>query len=137
MGAKVLGIEFDADRVAFSKSLGIESLECMKGNDGDQDADLKAALEWSNGEGVDVSIDCSGAASARLTCLKSARSWGRVVFIGEKGRVDFDVSEVIIHKNLTIYGSWVCSIGQMEDLVERLVWWNLHPEVSKHLVIFK
>ncbi|MBV9470393.1 MAG: alcohol dehydrogenase, partial [Abitibacteriaceae bacterium] len=35
---------------------------------------------------------------------------------------------LLIHKQLTLYGSWVCSIGQMEDLVELLVRWNLHPE---------
>ena len=129
MGAKVLGIEFDADRVAFARKLGIESLECAKGQDAEDDSDVKAAILWAGGEGVDAAIDCSGSANARLTCLKSARSWGRIVFVGEGGRVDFDVSEVVIHKNLTIYGSWVCSIGQMEELVERLVLWNLHPEV--------
>lgn len=129
MGAKVLGIEFDADRVAFARRLGIECLVCFKGEEAQNDGDVKAAISWADDEGVDVAIDCSGSASARLTCLKSARSWARIVFVGEGGRVDFDVSDVVIHKNLTIYGSWVCSIGQMEELVERLVWWNLHPEV--------
>ncbi len=30
------------------------------------------------------------------------------------------------HKQLTLSGSWVCSLPQMEDLVEHLVRWNLH-----------
>ena len=133
MGAKVLGVEFDTDRVAFAKKIGIESFECVKSHDpksiGEGHADVEAVKRWSDGEGVDVAIDCSGSAIARLTCLKSARGWGRVVFVGEGGTVSFDVSDVVIHKSLSVYGSWVCSIGQMEDLVERLVWWNLHPEV--------
>ena len=44
-------------------------------------------------------------------------------------RVDFDVSQTIIHNQITIYGSWVTSLGHMEDLVEKLVEWNLKPEI--------
>ncbi len=29
-----------------------------------------------------------------------------------------------------MYGAWVTSLGHMEDLVERLVRWELHPEVT-------
>lgn len=129
MGAKVFGIEYDAERVMFATTIGIECVECVK--QGDDNGDVKAVMAWAGGLGPDVTIDCSGNESGRLTCLKAARVWGRVVFVGEGGSVSFDVSDVVIHKNLSIYGSWVCSIGEMEELVERLVHWNLHPEVSK------
>ena len=33
----------------------------------------------------------------------------------------------IIHDQKTIFGSWVTSTWLMEELVERLVHWNLHP----------
>ena len=65
---------------------------------------------------------------ARGICLAAARPWGRVGFIGEGGSVAFDVSPVLIHPQLTLVGSWVCSIGQMEDLVGLLVRWRLRPE---------
>ena len=126
MGAKVLGIEANAERVAFAKSLGIECFRCAQSGNIDEDA--AAVIAWS-GEGVEVAIECSGASSARLTCLKVAKPWSRVVFVGEGGHVDFDVSELVIHKNLAIFGSWVCSVGEMEELVNLLVLWNLHPEV--------
>ena len=129
MGATVLGLEFDEARVAFAKSIGIESIECSKSGRDDMEKDLETIKVWTKGDGANVVIDCSGSAVARLTGLKAAACWGRIVFVGEGGRVDFDVSEVVIHKNLTIHGSWVCSIGQMEELVDRLVRWNLHPEV--------
>jgi len=45
----------------------------------------------------------------------------------EGGRVEFNPSPDIIHDQKTIYGSWVTSIWLMEELVERLVRWNLHP----------
>jgi threonine dehydrogenase-like Zn-dependent dehydrogenase len=49
------------------------------------------------------------------------------VFLGEGGRVEFSPSPDIIHDQKTIYGSWVTSTWLMEELVERLVRWNLHP----------
>jgi threonine dehydrogenase-like Zn-dependent dehydrogenase len=51
------------------------------------------------------------------------------VFVGEGGTVAFEPSPLLIHKQLTLYGSWVCSLPQMAELVEHLVRWNLHPEV--------
>jgi len=41
--------------------------------------------------------------------------------------VEFNPSPDIIHDQKTIYGSWVTSTWLMEELVERLVRWNLHP----------
>ncbi len=75
-----------------------------------------------------MAIECSGSPAARRLCLDVARRWGRVVFVGEGGSVAFDVSPLVIHPQLTIMGSWVCSIGQMEELVELLVRWDLHPD---------
>ena len=48
--------------------------------------------------------------------------WGRVVFLGEQGSVTFEPSPLLLHKNLTLMGSWVTSMANMERLVmaERL-----------------
>jgi len=48
--------------------------------------------------------------------------------VGEGGTVEFNPSPDIIHDQKTIYGSWVTSIWLMEDLVERIVRWGIHPE---------
>jgi len=50
------------------------------------------------------------------------------VFLGEGGTVEFEPSRDIIHDQKTIYGSWVTNIWRMEELVERLVRWNIRPE---------
>jgi threonine dehydrogenase-like Zn-dependent dehydrogenase len=50
-----------------------------------------------------------------------------MVMVGEGGAVTFNPSPDIIHEQKTIYGSWVTSTWLMEELVERLVRWNLHP----------
>ena len=93
------------------------------------DDTLRARLqEATHGHGFEVAIDCSGNAEARRLCLDMAREWGRVVYVGEGGTVSFAPSPLLIHKQLTLYGSWVCSVPQMEDLVEHLVRWGLHPD---------
>lgn len=40
----------------------------------------------------------------------------------------FDVSDLLIHKQIRLHGSWVTSVIHMEDLLEQLVRWELHPE---------
>jgi len=122
MGAEVVGVEAVPERIALARQIGIETV--IEPGEGA----LPALMNYSNGHGFEVAIDCSGNAGARHLCLEAAREWGRVVFIGEGGTVSFEPSPLVIHKQLTIYGSWVCSIGQMEELVEHLVRWKVHPE---------
>jgi len=35
---------------------------------------------------------------------------------------------VLIHRQLTVQGSWVTSVGRMEELTGLLVHWDLRPE---------
>jgi threonine dehydrogenase-like Zn-dependent dehydrogenase len=122
MGAQVVGVESITQRREMARKLGFEAV-IEPGNEA-----LAQLLEYSGSRGFEVAIDCSGVGAARHLCLEAAREWGRVVFVGEGGTVEFAPSPLLIHKQLTLHGSWVCSIGQMEDLVELLVRWNLHPQ---------
>ncbi len=122
LGARVTGVEGQSERIEFAKSLGFETV-IAPGDDA-----LKQLMDATGGRGFEVAIDCSGAAGARHLCLEAARDWGNVVYIGEGGTVSFEPSPLLLHKQLTLHGSWVCSIGQMEELVEKLVAWQLHPE---------
>ncbi len=88
---------------------------------------LGAVLDLTGGKGCEASIDCSGAAPARLLALQGTRDWGRCAFVGEGGTVSFEPSPVLIHKQLTLYGSWVTSLAHMEELLDRLVRWRIHP----------
>jgi threonine dehydrogenase-like Zn-dependent dehydrogenase len=83
--------------------------------------------ELTGGLGVERAIDCSANATARATAIRATRKWGKIAFVGEGGSVEFQPSPDIIHDQKTIYGSWVTSTWLMEELVERLVRWNLHP----------
>jgi threonine dehydrogenase-like Zn-dependent dehydrogenase len=88
---------------------------------------IKAITE---GRGCEASIDCSGAPAGRLLALQGTRQWGRCAFVGEGGTVEFDVSPLLIHPQITLFGSWVTSLKHLEELVERLDRWGLHPEAT-------
>jgi threonine dehydrogenase-like Zn-dependent dehydrogenase len=124
MGAHVVGVEYLPERHELAHKLGFHDIIAPGNNNA-----LDKVLEKVNGRGFEVAIDCSGNADARHLCLEAAREWGRVVFVGEGGNISFAPSPLLIHKQLTLYGSWVCSLPQMEELVEHLVTWDLHPDV--------
>ena len=69
-----------------------------------------------------------GVAGRPALALQGTRRWGRAAMVGEGNRIDFDVSQTIIHNQISIHGSWVTSVGHMEELVERLVRWGIRPE---------
>ncbi len=123
LGAEVVGVEAMPARRVLAEQLGFGAI--VEPGPGALD-ELRAL---TGGDGFEAVVDCSGHPDGRLLGIEAAREWGRVAFVGEGGRVSFDVSPLVIHRQLTLVGSWVCSIGQMEELVERLVRWKLHPEV--------
>jgi threonine dehydrogenase-like Zn-dependent dehydrogenase len=79
-------------------------------------------------DGADVAVDCSGAGSAQLMAVQHTRRWGRTVFVGEGGELTLDVSRDVIHRQLTVLGSWVTSVGRMAELLTLLPGWDLHPD---------
>ena len=79
-------------------------------------------------DGVEKALDASASEPGRALAIRATREWGKIAFVGEGGTAKFEPSPDIIHGQKTIYGSWVTSLWRMEDLVERLVRWNIHPD---------
>ena len=77
---------------------------------------------------MERAIDASASDPGRQLAIRATREWGKIAFVGEGGTCTFNPSPDIIHGQKTIYGSWVTSLWRMEELVERLVRWNIHPE---------
>jgi len=124
MGAqKIFGIEANAYRIDLAKKLGLfdKVLPAAPGN-------VEEIKSLTGGKGVERAFDASAADPARQTAIRAARQWGKIAFVGEGNTVNFNPSPDIIHDQKTIYGSWVTSIWLMENLVEELVRWNLHPD---------
>ena len=123
MGAQqIIGIDVIAERRDLASRLGLCDFVLAAGSS--NDAQVR---DLTGGRGVERAVDCSANDSARATAIRATRKWGKIVFLGEGGRVEFNPSPDIIHDQKTIYGSWVTSTWLMEDLVERLVRWNLRP----------
>jgi threonine dehydrogenase-like Zn-dependent dehydrogenase len=124
MGARqIFGIEVTQERIRIAQSLNL--FDDILIADGNNVSDIR---QRTGGMGVEKAVDCSANDNARLTCIQAARKWGKIVFIGEGGTCSFQPSPDIIHDQKTIYGSWVTNIWRMEELVERLVRWDIHPE---------
>ena len=124
MGAQLLvGVELQKDRIDLAKKLGLAHHVIKPGPKA-----LQTLKDLSGGRGFERAVDCSANADGRALAIRATRQWGRIAFVGEGGTVAFNPSPDIIHDQKTIYGSWVTSIWLMEDLVERLVRWGIHPE---------
>jgi len=124
MGASMtIGIDIMSERLEIAKKLGLADHVLLSGPD-----NVQQVRDLTGGQGCEKTIDCSANDKARLTCIQAARKWGKICMIGEGGRVEFQPSPDIIHDQKTIYGSWVTNIWRMEELVERIVRWGIHPE---------
>jgi threonine dehydrogenase-like Zn-dependent dehydrogenase len=124
MGAnKLIGVEFSEHRIELAKKLGLVDHVFKPGED-----TLEKILAVTGGHGVERAFDASANDSGRQLAIRATREWGKMAMVGEGGTCTFNPSPDIIHGQKTIYGSWVTSLWRMEDLVERLVRWNIHPE---------
>lgn len=123
MGApNIIGIDLVQERLDLAERLGLCNHVLKSGDD-----DVAQVRDLTGGHGVERAVDCSAHPAARATAIRATRKWGRIVLLGEGGSVQFNPSGDLIHDQKTLYGSWVTSIWKMEELVERLVRWHLHP----------
>ena len=121
---KIIGIDISHERLKLAKHLGVCDVVLVSGPD-----NVSQVRELTGGH---------GSRASRSTALQMRRlvqppfapraSGGKMVMVGEGGTVTFNPSPDIIHDQKAIYGSWVTSTWLMEELVERLVRWKLHPE---------
>jgi threonine dehydrogenase-like Zn-dependent dehydrogenase len=125
MGVIVIGADLNADRLTEATRHGLaHALVSTSGPEATAEI-----LALTDGRGVDAAVECSGAVPARLLCLEAAGVWGRVIYVGV-GRQDisFSPTELVLKKLLTLRGSWVSSIAEMEELTQHLARRGMHPD---------
>jgi len=118
----IIGIDVVPERLHLAESLKLCDVVLKAGTE-----NVSQVRDLTSGHGVERAIECSANATARAAAVRATRKWGKIAFVGEGGAVEFNPSPDMIHDQKTIYGSWVTSTWLMEELVERLVRWNLHP----------
>jgi threonine dehydrogenase-like Zn-dependent dehydrogenase len=125
LGARpVVGVDLSGERVELALLIGAVDVAVRS-----EDA-AKAVATATRGHGCEVTVDCTGTLAGRRTALELARRRGRCILLGEGGTLQVEASPILIHQQLTLIGSWVTSVWRMEQLVEHLVRWGLHPEQS-------
>jgi len=110
MGARVIAVDTNPERAALGRKFGADV--ALDGSKTDLEKELR---ELTHGEGVDLALDCTGVAAARLAAVRAAKTWGTVCFVGEGGEVTLDVSRDLLRKQLTLIGSWTFSAMGMAE----------------------
>lgn len=119
---QLIGTDVSPERMALARDLGLADAVIPAGPEA-----VSAIRDLTRGRGCEKSIECSASEAGRLTAVQATRQWGDIAFVGEGGCCSFQPSPDIIHDQKKIHGSWVTSIWLMEELVERLDRWQLHP----------
>ncbi len=118
----IIGVDANPERNKIAQDLKLCDEVLVAGPDNESEI-----RKLTHGHGVERAVECSAHHGARALAIRATRKWGKMVLIGEGGRMEMNPSPDMIHDQKTLYGSWVTSTWRMMELVERLVRWNLHP----------
>ncbi|MEO5884532.1 MAG: zinc-binding dehydrogenase [Candidatus Limnocylindrales bacterium] len=119
----LIGVDVSEERRALVEQLGLADFVIPA-----DDGAVERIREATDGHGCEVAIDTSGVSAGRQLAIRGTRHWARIALVGEGGSMELRPSPDLIHDQKTVFGSWVTSLGNIEDLVERLPRWDMHPE---------
>ena len=121
-GATVIGVDPIKVRRDLAKEAGMDFLINPKESD-----PVKLIKDYTNNEGTSIGIECSSNPTARSQILDAAKVPGaKVAYVGEGGNVDINVSNQIIHKHLTLMGSWIYSIPELIEFTQYVARENIN-----------
>ena len=133
MGARVIAVDVSAERLRLARIAG--AWETVDNNDGRAVARIK---DLTHGEGADASLEAVGRPETRVArprvarprvarpetrgarprvarpetrvaVVEATRIFGRSCLVGEGGTVTYEATPHIIHRHLTLIGSWTFS----------------------------
>lgn len=113
LGVRVLAVDVVPERLDLAKTLGADALI-----NASETNPVEALRGLTGGEGPDATLDATGIPEVRLNAVDSVRLWGKVCFVGEGNTTTFNISQQIIHRQLTIYGSWTFSTHGLGEVAQ-------------------
>jgi L-iditol 2-dehydrogenase len=106
---RVLMVDVDPDKLDFARNLGFDNT--CNGRETDAPRWIREATD---GRGADLVVEASGASQAFEQCMFSARTFGRVVLMGNPAG-DMTLSQdgywAILRKELRVAGTWNSTYG--------------------------
>ena len=111
MGARVIAVDPVEERRALAQRHG-----AWKTVDPAEAESVEAIRELTHGALADASLDATGIGAVRAAAVRSTRVWGRACLVGEGGAVTFEPTPDIIHRQLTLIGSWTFSTVVLDEL---------------------
>jgi threonine dehydrogenase-like Zn-dependent dehydrogenase len=104
MGARVIAIDINSGRLQMAKDAG-----AWKTIDNSDGSAVDQVRELTHGEGADATLEAAGLPQTRVAAAEAARVFGRACLVGEGGEVTYQPTPHIIHRHLTLIGSWTFS----------------------------
>jgi len=103
-------VETSPERMKLAKDFGADEVI-----DASRENVPQSLRDKTKGEGVDFSLECSSASSAREAAVRCVKTWGTACYVGEGGDVKLDVSPDLLRRQVTLIGSWTFSaMGMLE-----------------------
>ena len=110
MGARVIALDISEERLGRAKEFGADEIVNPRSND-----PVGAIKDLTHGYGAEFTLDTSSQPEGRIAAVRATKVWGTTCFVGERNKVEIDVSPDMLRKQLTIVGSWTfSSVGQAE-----------------------
>jgi threonine dehydrogenase-like Zn-dependent dehydrogenase len=110
MGLRVIAVETNAARMKLAREFGADEVI-----DASKEKPVERLRDLTHGDGVDFTLECSSAASAREAAVRAVKTWGTACFVGEGGDVKLDVSPDLLRRQVTLIGSWTFSAMGMAE----------------------
>ena len=123
---QVIGIARSDHRLDLAKAIGFDNLIDTREIVQEDHVNTVAAdkiLELTNGEGVDLTFECSGSNVLQPQTILSAAKSAKIIILGNPThslKLDRDIYSMVLRKELTIKGSWSSCVTPKNDWAEVL-----------------
>jgi L-iditol 2-dehydrogenase len=104
MGVRSFAVDISDERCQQAKAFG--ATEAVNSSEADP---VEAIMQWTDGKGASVAIDCAGIAAARRAAVRCTSNWGRIAFVGVGGDVTLDAWSDLMVRQRTVIGHWTFS----------------------------
>jgi threonine dehydrogenase-like Zn-dependent dehydrogenase len=113
-GARVIGVDVNAGRLALAQELGVDLLIDASS------ADVVASVdELTRGVGLDVAMECAGSDVTLRYALDTCRHFGHIALVGEhrEGLATIDPSRHFLGRELTMTGTRYYHLSDYEEIL--------------------